>query len=133
MITGARIATFELLRCLFGTLLLLTTSASFLLGSVGGGGGGGLLGGAGGACLGGGGGGGGRAFGGGGLAPAGGPGGGGGRTIVCAIAIVFLWSPGGASAVGKEVTSVICSATNAIPVNFSFVHFTSLYPAVALR
>lgn len=106
MITGARIATFELLRCLFGALLLLTTNASFLLGSVGGGGGGGLLGGAGGACLGGGGGG--RAFGGGGLAPAGGPGGGGGgRTIALAIAIVFLWSPGGASAAGKEVTSEI--------------------------
>jgi hypothetical protein len=102
MITGARIDTFELVRCLFGVFLLSTTSASFLLG---GGGGGGLLGGAGGACFGGGGGG--RAFGGGGLAPAGGPGGGGGRTIACAIAIVFLRSPEAASLVGKEVTSEI--------------------------
>jgi hypothetical protein len=97
---------------------------------VGGGGGGGLLGGAGGACLGSGGGGGGRAFGGGGLAPAGGPGGGGGRTIVRAIAIVFLWSPAGSSAAGKEVTSEIL---------FCYQHKSSqrlvrsLYPEVALR
>jgi hypothetical protein len=119
-------------------LLLLTTNASFLLGSVGGGGGGGLLGGgAGGACLGGGGGGGGgRAFGGGGLAPAGGPGGGGGRTIVRAIAIVFLWSPTGASAVGKEVTSeiLLCYQTHkSSQVKSSQRLVRSLNPEVALR
>ena len=54
-----------------------------------------------------GGGGGGRALGGGGLPPGGRGGGGGGLVIVCAVAIVFGWSPTGAVFVGRDVTAVV--------------------------
>jgi hypothetical protein len=107
--TGAMIDTFEDLRCFLVLLFCFSggggTSFRFC---AAGGGGGGLLGGGGGLALVlGGGGGGGRAFGGGGLFPEGGPAGGGGRTIVCDIAIVFMWSPKGAALVGRDATVLV--------------------------